>query len=207
MGAMRLGPLRYHNFRLLWTSWTLAATASWIHQVVTNWFIFELTDSPLMLGLNGIFTSVPFLITSLYGGALADRMDRRKILVISQVISTFLAIIPGILTGLDVIRVWHLYTLGFLNAIITGFDGPARQALIPTVVPRGELMRAVALTTAVRRSMALVGPMIAGLGISLLGVTWTYFIYAALHGMVLITLYLMRMPSMEATIETKSMTR
>jgi len=135
---MRLGPLRYRNFRLIWTSWTLAATASWIHQVVTNWLIFELTDSPLMLGLNGIFTSIPFLITSLYGGALADRMDRRKILVISQVISTFLAIIPVILTGLDVIRVWHLYTLGLLNATITGFDGPARQALIPTLVPRGE---------------------------------------------------------------------
>ncbi len=204
---MRLGPLRYRNFRLIWTSWTLAATASWVHQVVTNWLIFELTDSPLMLGLNGIFISVPFLITSLYGGALADRMDRRKILVICQVISTILAIIPGILTGLDVIRVWHLYTLGLLNATITGFDGPARQALIPTLVPRGELMRAVALTSAVRRSMALVGPMIAGLGISLLGVTWTYFIYAALHGMVLLTLSLMRMPAMEAPIETKSMTR
>ncbi len=52
---MRLGPLRYRNFRLIWTSWTLAATASWVHQVVTNWLIFELTDSPLMLGLNGIF--------------------------------------------------------------------------------------------------------------------------------------------------------
>ena len=51
---MRLGPLRYRNFRLIWTSWTLAATASWVHQVVTNWLIFELTDSPLMLGLNGI---------------------------------------------------------------------------------------------------------------------------------------------------------
>ncbi len=204
---MKLGPLRYRNFRLIWTSWTLAATASWVHQVVTNWLIFELTDSPFMLGLNGIFTSIPFLITSLYGGALADRMDRRKILVISQVVSTVLAIIPGILTGFDVIRVWHLYALGLLNATITGFDGPARQAMIPTLVPRGELMRAVALTSAVRRSMALVGPMIAGLGISLLGVTWTFFMYAALHGLVLLCLSLMRMPAMEVPVETKSMTR
>lgn len=204
---MNLGPLRYRNFRLLWISWILAATSSWIHQVVTNWLIFELTDSPLMLGLNGIFSSIPFLITSLYGGALADRMDRRKILLISQIVVTCLAIIPGILTGLDVIRVWHLYTLGLLNATITGFDGPARQALIPTLVPRGELMRAVALTSAVRRSMALVGPMIAGLGISLLGVTWTYFIYATFHGLVLLALMLMRMPAMEAHVENKSMTR
>ena len=136
MGTVQLGPLRYRNFRLIWASWILTATASWIHQVVTNWLIFELTDSPFMLGLNGIFTSVPFLITSLYGGALADRMDRRKILVISQILSTVLALIPGILTGLDVIRVWHLYILGLLNATITGFDGPARQALIPTDASR-----------------------------------------------------------------------
>ncbi len=204
---MSLGPIRYRNFRLLWTSWALVATASWVHQVVTMWLIFELTDSPLMLGLMGIFTSVPFLITSLYGGALADRMDRRKILLIAQVISTLMAIIPGVLTGLDVIQVWHLYALGFLNATITGFDGPARQALIPTLVPREELMRAVALTSAVRRSTALVGPMIGGLGISLMGVTWSFFIYAALHGTVLIALSLMRMPAMEASMEKTSMTR
>ncbi|NIO09692.1 MAG: MFS transporter [Deltaproteobacteria bacterium] len=204
---MNLGPLRYRNFRFIWASWILAATASWVHQVVTNWLIFELTDSPFMLGLNGIFTSIPFLITSLYGGALADRMDRRKILVISQVITTLLAIIPGILTGLDIIQVWHLYILGVFNATITGFDGPARQALIPTLVPRSDLMRAVALTSAVRRSMALVGPMIGGVGISLVGVTWTYFIYAAIQGMVLICLALMRMPAVELPKAKTSMTR
>jgi len=204
---MRLGPLQHRNFRLLWTSWAVAASASWIHQVATMWLIFELTDSPFMLGIMGIFSSVPFLITSMYGGALADRMDRRKILLTAQVVSTVLAIVPGVLTGLDLIQVWHLYTLGLLNATITGFDGPARQALIPTLVPRGDLMRAVALTSAVRRSTALIGPMIAGLGISLLGVTWTFFAYALLHGMVLIALCLMNTIAVEASIQRTSMTR
>ncbi len=171
------------------------------------WLIFELTDSPFMLGVMGIFSSIPFLITSMYGGALADRMDRRKILLTAQIVSTVLALIPGILTGLDLIQVWHLYALGFLNATITGFDGPARQSLVPSLVPREELMRAVALTSAVRRSTALVGPMIAGLGISLLGITWTFFAYALLHGMVLVALFLMRIAAMEVPTHKTSMTR
>ncbi len=195
---MRLGPLQYRNFRLLWTSWAVGATASWVHQVVTMWLIFEMTDSPLMLGMMGIFLSIPFLITSLYGGALADRMDRRKILLFAQAMTTVMAVIPGVLSALDVIQVWHLYILGFLNSIITGFDGPARQAIVPALVPRGDLMRAVALTSAVRRSTALVGPMIGGLGISLVGVTWSFFVYAMLNGGVLICLFLMKTPAVEA---------
>ena len=204
---MRLGPLRYRNFRLLWTGWLLAATSSWIYQVVSMWLIFEMTDSPFMLGLKGIFTSVPFLIASLYGGALADRMDRRKILLIAETVMTFLAVIPGVLSAFNVIQVWHLYILGFLMATIGGLDGSARQALVPALVPRGELMRAIALTSAVRRSTALVGPMIGGLGISLLGVTGSYFVYALFHGAVLLALFLMRTPAMETETQGISMTR
>ncbi len=204
--AMGLGPLKYRNFRLLWTSWMIAAIASWVHQVVIMWLIFELTNSPLMLGMTGIFMSVPFLITSLYGGALADRMDRRKLLLIAQVIITLLAVVPGVLSALNVIQVWHLYTLSFLSWTVSGFDGPARQALVPGLVPRGELMRAIALTSAVRRSTALVGPMIGGIGISLVGVTGSFFVYAGLHGLVLFALLLMKTPPMEAQSRKISMT-
>lgn len=204
---MRLGPLQHRNFRLLWTSWAVAASVSWIHQVAIMWLIFELTDSPIMLGMMGIFSSVPFLITSMYGGALADRMDRRNILLTAQVVSAILVMVPGVLTGLDMIQVWHLYALGLLNAAITWFDGPARQAMIPTVVLRGDLMRAIALTSSVRRSTALIGPMIAGLGISLLGVTWIFFAYALLHGTVLLAPCLMKTTAVKAPIQRTSMTR
>lgn len=80
MVFMALNPLRHRDFRLLWAGWVLSTTAGWVFQVVSMWLIFELTDSPLMLGVSGIFGSVPFLITSLYGGAFADRLNRRKLL-------------------------------------------------------------------------------------------------------------------------------
>jgi MFS family permease len=159
------------------------------------WLILELTNSPLLLGVSGVFMSVPFLITSLYGGALADRMDRVKLLVITQAIVTVLAPVPGILAALGVIKVWHLYLLSFLTWTVSAFDAPARQALIPSLVPRSDLMSAIALTSVVRRGTALVGPMIGGFALTLVGVAGAFFTYAIFDVLVLLTLFYMRAPS------------
>lgn len=187
-----MGPLKHRNFRLLWTGWILGATGSWIHQVASLWLILELTNSPLMLGVSGIFMSVPFLVTSLYGGALADRMDRLKLLRVAQAAASVLALVPGVLAALGVIQVWHLYVLSFLSWTVSAFDGPARQALIPSLVPRSELMSAIALTSVVRRATALVGPMIGGFAIQMAGVSGAFFLYASFDLAVLLTLLLMR---------------
>ena len=187
-----MGPLKYRNFRLLWTGWILGATGSWVHQVASMWLILELTNSPLMLGVSGIFMSVPFLITSLYGGALADRMDRLKLLRLAQVAATVLAVVPGVLAALGVIQVWHIDTLSFLSWTVSAFDGPARQAIVPSLVPRSDLMSAIALTSVVRRSTALVGPMIGGFAITLVGISGAFFVSAGFDAAVLLTLLIMR---------------
>lgn len=187
-----MGPLRYRDFRLLWIGWVLGATGSWVHQVATLWLILELTNSAFMLGLSGIFMSVPFLVTSLFGGALADRMDRRKLLVVTQAIAVILAFIPGVLSGLGVIQVWHLYALSFVSWTVGAFDAPARHAMIPSLVPEKQLMGAIALTSVIRRSTALVGPMIGGGAITFFGVTGAFFLHALLNVMVLVTIFQMR---------------
>ena len=187
-----MGPLKHRNFRLLWTGWILGATGSWVHQVASMWLILELTNSPLMLGVSGIFMSVPFLITSLYGGALADRMDRVKLLQVAQAAATVLAVVPGVLAALGVIQVWHIYALSFLSWTVSAFDGPARQAIVPSLVPRSDLMSAIALTSVVRRSTALVGPMIGGFAITLVGISGAFFVSAGFDAAVLLTLLIMR---------------
>ena len=187
-----MGPLKYRNFRLLWTGWILGATGSWVHQVASMWLILELTNSPLMLGVSGIFMSVPFLITSLYGGALADRMDRVKLLQVAQAMATVLAVVPGVLAALGVIQVWHIYALSFLSWTVSAFDGPARQAIVPSLVPRTDLMSAIALTSVVRRGTALVGPMIGGFAITLVGISGAFFVSAGFDAAVLLTLLIMR---------------
>jgi len=156
------------------------------------WLILELTNSPLMLGVSGIFMSVPFLITSLWGGALADRMDRLKLLQITQAMATVLAVVPGVLAALGVIQVWHIYALSFLSWTVSAFDGPARQAIVPSLVPRSDLMSAIALTSVVRRSTALVGPMIGGFAITLVGISGAFFVSAGFDAAVLLTLLIMR---------------
>lgn len=191
---MGIGPLRHRDFRLLWTSWVLSTTAGWVFRVVSMWLIFELTDSPFMLGVSGLFMSVPFMITSLYGGALADRFDRRQLLLIAQLVLTVVAVIPGVLSAFDLIQVWHIYAISLLNATVGGFDSPARDALVPTLVPKNELMRATAFTTGIHRSTALIGPTVGGFGISLLGVAGIFFVYALLHGLVFLTILWMKTP-------------
>jgi MFS family permease len=187
-----MGPLHYRDFRFLWIGWVLGATGSWVSQVATLWLILELTDSPFMLGLSGVFMSIPFLATSLFGGALADRMDRRKLLLVTQGIAAILAFVPGVLSGLGIIQVWHLYALSFVSWTVGAFDGPARQALIPSLVPEKQLMGAIALTSIIRRSTALVGPMIGGGAITFLGVTGAFFLYALINVMVVATIFQMR---------------
>ena len=171
------------------------------------WLIFELTNSPLMLGITGIFMSVPFIITSFYGGALSDRMDRREVLLIGQGVLTVLAVIPGVLAAFDIIQIWHLYALSFSYSMIGGFDSPARQALVPALVPRDELMRATALTSGVHRSTALIGPAIGGVGISLLGVSGTFFVYALLHGCVLLSILFIKAPAVVIAPGKSSLSR
>ncbi len=171
------------------------------------WLIFELTDSPFMLGVSGIFMSVPFLITSLYGGAFSDRFDRRKLLLSAQLILTVVAFVPGVLAALDQVEVWHLYAISFLNSMVGGFDSPARQALVPTLVPKEEVMRATALTTGIHRSTALIGPTIGGFGISWFGVSGTLFAYAVLHTLVLVTLLFLKVPGAQPPVRKASLNR
>jgi MFS family permease len=202
-----LGPLKYRDFRLLWTGWLLGAAGSWVHQIASQWLILELTNSPFLLGVSGIFMSVPFLITSLYGGALADRMDRRKLLVYAQAINTVLAVVPAILAALGLIQVWHIYVLSFLTWTVNALDAPARQAIVPGLVPRNELVRAIALTSVVRRSTALIGPMIGGVSIAAVGVAGAFFIHSAFSLAVLLTLLFLRSPTTEQEPRTTSMGR
>ncbi len=202
-----MGPFKYRDFRLLWGGWLFGAMGSWIHQLTSGWLILELTNSPFMLGLNGVFMSVPFLIMSLYGGALADRMDRRRLLILAQSLATLLAFIPGVLTELGVIRVWHIYALSFVSWTVAAFDAPARHALIPSLVPREDLLRAITLTSILRRVTALIGPLIGGFAISTIGIAGAFFVYAIFHSVVLLSVLLMRSHPTELERKGKSMAR
>jgi MFS family permease len=202
-----MGPLRYRDFRLLWSGLVLNGTASWVYQVTSGWLVYELTGSPLLLGLSSSFSAIPMIVVSLYGGALADRMDRRRLLLITQILTTLLAFVPALLSALGLIHAWHIFALNFLIHTVASFDGPPRQALIPSLVPRSELMRALALTSVIRRGTALIGPVIGGSAISMTGATGSFIVQAFLLVIVVLCTYFLRAPEAQLETRHRSMSR
>lgn len=177
-GGHEVKALRHRDFRLLWIGQVLQSIGQWMSQIATAWLTLELTDSPLALGIGAMFQAVPFLLVSLWGGVLADRFNRRRLLQAAQLTAILAALAPAVLSYLGIVELWHLYLINVCVSAIAGIDAPARNALAPSLVPRADLMRAVALMAVVRRGTALVGPTIAGVVLATSGAAATFYLNA-----------------------------
>ena len=183
--AGRLAALGYRDFRLFWTGLLISNTGTWMQMTATNWLLYQLTNSAVLLGLNGIFRAVPAIGLGIIGGTLADRYDRRKLMIFTQVVSGALALALGLLDHSGHIEAWHIYMFTFLNAAVGSFDGPARQALFPNLVPRSALANAVALNSLLWKGSALLGPFLAGIAINWIGTAGAFYANAASYVIVI----------------------
>lgn len=188
----RLAALRYRDFRLFWTGLLVSNIGTWMQMTATNWLLYQLTGSPVLLGLNGIFRAVPAIGLGVISGTFADRYDRRKLMLCGEVASGLLALGLGVLDHSGRIEPWHIYMFTFLNASVGSFDGPARQALFPNLVPRAVLPNAVALNSLLWKGSALVGPFLAGLAISWMGTAGAFYANAATYVVVVCAILMMR---------------
>ena len=218
---MRLGPpfktqaayftLRHRDFRRLIGAQLLSLTGSQMQTVAINWHIYLLTRSPLALGFVGATRVVPIIIFSLWGGVVADRYDRRRVMIITQLAMTGVALALATLTVARSETLFAIYSLNFLSAAAGAFDNPARNALIPRLIPPAELSGALSLNFSVFQTAMITGPAVAGLilaghaaalpgsgahGGTLLpntaGLTLIYFINAASFLAVILALATMR---------------
>jgi MFS family permease len=161
--------LRHRNYRLFWTGQLVSLTGTWMQSVAQGWLVYSLTKSDpifgsaLWLGIVSFCFSFPVLLFSLVGGVVADRVDRRKFLLLMQVASLAQAFVYSILAVTGAIEVWHIPILAFFLGTIHAFDTPTRQAIVLQLVGREDLMNAVALNSSVFNSTRIVGPGIAGL--------------------------------------------
>ena len=165
-------------------------------QTVQAWLVYELTGSALALGtVFGAF-AIPMIVLPFFGGVLADRLDRRKVIWIMQSVATLLALVMAILVATELIQVWHIFVISFISAIALAFDQPTRQAIIPDLVPRDELRPAVALNSAVFTGGAFIGPALAGFLVAQAGLplAGAFFINAATFGAVIVAVAFMRIP-------------
>ena len=197
--AGKLAALGYRDFRLFWTGLLISNIGTWMQMTATNWLLYQLTNSAVLLGLNGIFRAVPAIGLGVISGTFADRYDRRKLMLFTEIVSGILALALGVLDHSGHIEPWHIYAFTFLNAAVGSFDGPARQALFPNLVPRAVLPNAVALNSLLWKGSALVGPSLAGIAISWMGTAGAFYANAASYVVVVVAIYMMRVTSIGNT--------
>ena len=151
----------YRNYRLYWTGILLSAIGGWVQNTAQGWLVYDLTDSKLMLGLVGFLGSLPVMCLTLLAGVLADRVDRRRLLFVTQAVLMVSAFMLGTLTSLGVVAVWHIMVLATLSGFAQAFDMPVRQSVVPTLVDRRHIMNAIALNSTAFNSARIVGPALA----------------------------------------------
>jgi MFS family permease len=196
MSTPRTSPfaaLRYRDFRLLWLGQLISQAGTQMSVVAFTWQLYELTGSSLALGLIGLCRLIPLLIFSLGSGVLADAIDRRRLMLISQ--STMLVVMAGVAltSGLGLITPALIYLFIVLLSIANTFDLPARQALIPSLVPKRDLTNALSLNIIVWQIATIVGPTLGGLAIAWRNSATPVYIFDTLSfGAVIISLLLIR---------------
>src|SRR4051812_18434888 len=155
--------LRHRDFRLLWASQFVSLTGSQMQVVALNWHVYLLTGSPLALGLVGLTRVVPIIAFSLLGGIVADRVDRRRIMIVSQSAMLVFSSVLAFTTYRGHATLVILYAVNALTGAASAFDAPARQSLVPRLVPAAHLPAALALNLAMLHASLIGGPGVAGL--------------------------------------------
>ena len=198
--------LRHRNYRLLWAGAFFMGAGQWIQQVTLGWLLYDLTGSSVLLGaLNGL-RAAPFLISGPVAGVLADRQDRKQLLLIYMPLLVLATALMGVVVITGTLEVWHLFLYTVVTAVIFSCNQPVRQALIPSVVPRRDLMNAITLNSIAMNGTKIFGPALGGLLIVLFGAGGNFFVQSLAYAAVIWMTMLLMIPSSETNRKRRSST-
>ena len=188
--------LHHRNYRLFFAGQSVSLVGTWVTRIATSWLVYRLTGSALLLGLTGFAGQIPLLLLAPFAGVLADRWNRHRILVITQVLSAMQSLALGGLALSGRITVTHVILLQIAQGIINSFDTPARQAFVVEMVDdRADLANAIALNSSMFNASRIIGPTIGGLIIAAVGEGWCFMIDALSYVAVIASLVAMRLPA------------
>jgi MFS family permease len=165
---------QYRDFRLMWIGACTSSIGTWMQIVAQGWLIYRLSHSSRLLGLDQFLGGLPIFLFTLVGGVVADRAERRKILLISQWVQMASAGILTVLVTMGMVQVWEILSLSFVSGLAQAFGGPAYSALIPTLVEREDMPNAIALNSIQFNLAVTVGPALAGVTLGQLGEKWCF---------------------------------
>ncbi|MFP5247201.1 MAG: MFS transporter [Thermoanaerobaculia bacterium] len=187
--------LQHRNYRLFFAGQSVSLIGTWVTRIATSWLVYRLTGSELLLGLTGFAGQIPLLLLAPFAGVLADRWNRHRILVITQVLSALQSLALGVLALSGKITVTHVILLQIAQGIINSFDTPARQAFVVEMVEdRADVPNAIALNSSMFNASRIIGPSIGGVIIAAVGEGWCFIIDAISYVAVIASLVAMRLP-------------
>ena len=158
----------------MWIGACTSSIGTWMQNLAQSWLVLSLSNSPFLLGLDAFLGGIPIFLFSLVGGVIADRIDRRKVLLVSQYVQMSCAFLLTLLIVLHVVRVWHILCMSFVGGLAQAFGGPAYQALIPTLVKKEDMPNAIALQTIQFNVARVIGPALGGIALTQLGEKWCF---------------------------------
>jgi predicted MFS family arabinose efflux permease len=165
---------QYRDFRLLWFGACMSSIGTWMQIVAQGWLIYRLSHSASLLALDQFLGGIPIFLFSLLGGVVADRVERRKILLVSQYVQMTTALLLTVLVASGLIHVWQILCLSFISGLAQAFGAPAYQALIPTLVEPEDISNAIALNSIQFNMAVTIGPALAGEALAKLGEKWCF---------------------------------
>jgi MFS family permease len=190
--------LSYPDFFWFWSSYFVSNVGSWMQSIAQGWLLFELTSSPFYLGLFSSLRMVLLLCFFVLGGLMSDRWERRKVMLWIQTIAALTALGLALLVSSRTIQVWHIFVLGAITSTTWAFEQPVRQALIPQLVRREDLVNALALNAVVWNGAGFLGPSLVGLLVGSIGIAGCFYINVVSYLAVIGALLRMRVPTIES---------
>lgn len=176
--ARQFSSLSIFNYRAYFIGQLISVIGTWMQTTAQAWLVLELTSSPFALGLVTMLQFLPITVFTLFGGVLADRLPKRKMLMITQSLALLQASLMGLLVITGVIELWHIYVLALMLGTINALDGPVRQAFVVELVGRDQLTNAVALNSSIFNMARIIGPAVAGMAIAIVGMSMAFFLNA-----------------------------
>jgi MFS family permease len=170
-----LRALRHRNYRLFFIGQMISLIGTWMQMVAQPWLVYRLTGSSLLLGSIGFASQIPVFLLAFIGGGLADKYNRHRLVIATQIASMILAFLLAVLTLTGAVQIWHLFFLAALLGVVNAFDMPGRQAFVVELVAKEDLMNAIALNSSVFNAARVAGPAIAGILIAYIGEGWCFF--------------------------------
>ena len=195
--TFRIGALAHRNFRLFFYGQGVSLIGTWMQSVALGWLVLDLTNSAFAVGLNQALRSLGVLLCTLYAGIVVDRVDKRRLIVLTQVLQMAEAAALGVLVLAKVIAVWQVMVLALGFGVVNAFDIPARQAFLVDLVGKEDLVSAIALNSSMFNAARIVGPAVAGLLIGVAGVGPCFLANGVSYLAVIWGLLAMRLPAFE----------